>query len=442
LLESIIKLLKYNTIGYLLIFITSIIIFRTVDKSSYGLYVLVISFFAISDLILSGVNESIVKLLKDHVNTNKAKQILKIAYQTKLLVIFFIFSLLITLFQYGVLIDFFNIENTDEALFKYFIYVGFVSNLIGGINGIISAILNSIMQYENTAKISFIKSLFYLIFVISIAQFTNEYIFFLILNLILSFVFMLFLIRKVLFLMPQLHRSLFKEKINISFIKKEIIPYFFPLQGVSLLSYIKNHIPVIFLGNYTSLEQVASFSIIKLFFKNIHTLASSFFYPMTSKFMELSSSKTLLRRTLEKILYYSFGARFAILTLLIIFNNEFLGIYGINNDKEIQLVSIIFGLEFLISGVIHCYNVPLRLEKKTLTIFKIAFFRALFELILIFTLLEELGVVGAAIVFLFSRIFETIVAYLYVLRFKLFNNLIWLVISCLFIAIYIVFKGY
>ena len=436
-LESIIKLLKYNTIGYLLIFITSIIIFRTVDKSSYGLYVLVISFFAISDLILSGVNESIVKLLKEYEGNNKAKQILKIAYQTKLLVIFFIFSLLITLVQYGILIDFFNIEKTDEVLFIYFIYIGFISNLIGGINGIISSILNSIMQYESTAKISFIKSFFYLILVISLTQFTNEYIFYLILNLILSFVFMLFLVKKVLIFRPQLHRSLFKEKINISFVKREIMPYFFPLQGVSLLSYIKNHIPVIFLGNYTSLEQVASFSIIKLFFKNIHTLASSFFYPMTSKFIELSSSKIVLRRTLEKIMYYSFGARFAILTLLIIFNNEFLSIYGINNDREIQLVSFIFGLEFLVSGVIHCFNVPLRLEKNTLTIFKIAFFRAVFELILIFTLIEEFGAIGAAIVFFLSRMFETIVAYFYVLRFKLFNNLIWLVISFLFIAIYI-----
>ena len=65
--KSILHLLTINGGSYLIMFLNSVIIFRTVDKSYYGLYVVMISLFAITELLMAGLNDSIVRFLKDKV---------------------------------------------------------------------------------------------------------------------------------------------------------------------------------------------------------------------------------------------------------------------------------------------------------------------------------------------------------------------------------------
>ena len=59
LLKSIIHLIGVNGVSYFLLFLISIVIFRTVDKSFYGLYVIMLSLFAIVELLMAGFNDSI-----------------------------------------------------------------------------------------------------------------------------------------------------------------------------------------------------------------------------------------------------------------------------------------------------------------------------------------------------------------------------------------------
>ena len=78
LFRQIINLLGVNGVSYLLMFLISIVIFRTVDKSHYGLYVIIVSLFAVIDLLLAGLNDSIVRFLNDKISLNKKQNIVLI----------------------------------------------------------------------------------------------------------------------------------------------------------------------------------------------------------------------------------------------------------------------------------------------------------------------------------------------------------------------------
>ena len=71
-------------------FLISIVIFRTVDKSHYGLYVVIVSLFAVIDLLLAGLNDSIVRFLNDKISLNKKQNIvlLILCYRYSLIFMF------------------------------------------------------------------------------------------------------------------------------------------------------------------------------------------------------------------------------------------------------------------------------------------------------------------------------------------------------------------
>ena len=63
--KQIFHLLGVNGVSYFILLLISIVIFRTVDKSDYGLYVIMLSLFAIIELLMTGMNHSITRFLKD-----------------------------------------------------------------------------------------------------------------------------------------------------------------------------------------------------------------------------------------------------------------------------------------------------------------------------------------------------------------------------------------
>ena len=65
--KSILHLISINGFSYFVMFLSSVIIFRTVDKSYYGLYVIMMSLFAITELLMAGLNDCIVRFLNDKI---------------------------------------------------------------------------------------------------------------------------------------------------------------------------------------------------------------------------------------------------------------------------------------------------------------------------------------------------------------------------------------
>ena len=93
-------MLGVNGLSYLILFLISIVIFRTVDKSYYGLYVIMLSLFAIVELLMAGFNDSIVRFLKDKIPlVDKQSIVLFVLYYKYFLIFSFIAIVLPSLLQ-------------------------------------------------------------------------------------------------------------------------------------------------------------------------------------------------------------------------------------------------------------------------------------------------------------------------------------------------------
>ena len=101
LLKSIIHLIGVNGVSYFLLFLISIVIFRTVDKSFYGLYVIMLSLFAIVELLMAGFNDSIVRFLKDKIPLVDKQNIVLFVLYYKYFLIFSFITIVYFAKQYG-----------------------------------------------------------------------------------------------------------------------------------------------------------------------------------------------------------------------------------------------------------------------------------------------------------------------------------------------------
>ena len=106
-------LLGVNGISYLILFLISIVIFRTVDKSYYGLYVIMLSLFAIVELLMAGFNDSIVRFLKDKIPLLDKQNIVLFVLYYKYFLIFSFIAVIYVAKQYGFFE--FLIGNYDEV---------------------------------------------------------------------------------------------------------------------------------------------------------------------------------------------------------------------------------------------------------------------------------------------------------------------------------------
>jgi len=443
LLKQIASLISYNALGYFFLFISSIVIFRNVDKSIFGFYVFLMSIFAISDLMQTGLNESLVRFLKDRNEAIKKEDLFFSISFIKLTISLISIVAVFFLFSIDFFHEFMELNFARETILSYII-IGSFSHLIGLLVGLKSSLLNAYKLYQFTAKIAVFKYFFYLICVVILSFFSNVYLHYLFLNLVISFLVFIVFCVKILDLQIEIYSlktiksiKLFRDK-KLNRILKN---YSFPLQFSSLMSYSKNHLPVIILARVTDLESVAYFSIIKLFFKNMHSVLISFYSPMISKFNELKQENRSYKNSLNKILYSSFAVRLIIFLFAFHFSNYFFLIYKIpQENNSIYFVYIILGLEFLISAIIINLNIPLRLEKSSFKLLYVNISRFILEILLIVIFLADYGVLGAAYILFFSRFFETIVAYFFNIKngiFTLSISLVLLVFLIFYILVFI-----
>ena len=111
--KVIIRLLFTNGFSYVLLLLTSIVIFRAVDKSFYGLYVIMLSLFAIVELLMAGFNDSIVRFLKDKIPLIDKQNIVLFVLYYKYFLIFLFIAIVYGAKKYGFFE--FLIGNYDEV---------------------------------------------------------------------------------------------------------------------------------------------------------------------------------------------------------------------------------------------------------------------------------------------------------------------------------------
>ena len=439
--KSILHLLTINGGSYLIMFLNSVIIFRTVDKSYYGLYVIMISLFAITELLMAGLNDSIVRFLKDKVPLKDKQGIVLfvLVYKYLLITIFIICAYLAR--KYG-LFEFLigNYEEVSSVINSFLMLVilnGILSNFISVNN----SILNSQLEYKFTARIDLGRNIIFLLVVLILSFNTTNYLYYLYSSSFISIFALLILSRKI----RNDHISfsllkVIKAKTTIGIGKQYIIPYSLPLTGSSLLTFAKNNLPIIILGKEFSLEGVAIFSILKTFFKALHSVSGSFVNPMMSQFLDLKNTTQDFSSKLSVIFYGMLFLRLGIFIFMLLVIDYFFLIYKLDNNSVNQFIFYVLGLEYVVAGMIMIYGINLRLEDNTKKVLIASLTRFSVEVTLIYFILIDYGIMAAALILLIARFVETSVTYIYCFRSGLFRYHAFLIIILISIIYYFSFQ--
>ena len=443
--NSIFKVISYllgmNGLSYFVLLLISIIIFRTVDKSYYGLYVIMLSLFAIVELLMAGFNDSIVRFLKDKIPLVDKQSIVLFVLYYKYFLIFSFIAIVYIAKQYGFFE--FLIGNYDEVsdVVDGFLLVAILNSILSAFIGVNNCILNAQHQYKLTANLGLVRNTIYLLIVVILSFYTQNYLDYLHSSIAVSVAMLLFLSFKINkdfseFSIP----GLLQSKFNVRIGKKYIFPYAAPLTGSSLLTYVKNHLPTLILGKEFSLEDVAVFSILKTFFKALHSVSGSFVDPMMSRFLELKNNVKDFSVKMNAIFFSTFFLRLLLFTVVSLLAQYFFSIYKIESSEINYLIFYILGLEYVIAGMILSYGIILRLDKTTNRVLISSIVRFIVEITLIYLILLDYGIIAAALILLVARYVETVSTYLFISKQRIFYLSGLILFSFIFPIIYFLFK--
>jgi len=423
LFKTILHLLGVNGMSYLILLLISIVIFRTVDKSYYGLYVVMLSLFAVVELLMAGFNDSIVRFLKDKISLVEKQRIVLFVLCYKYILIFLFITVVYSAKEYGFFE--FLIGNYSEVadVVDSFLLVAILNGIFSAFIGVNNCILNAQNQYKWTANLGLLRNLVYLLIVVVLSFYTQDYLDYLYSSIVVSVVILMFLSIKINkdfseFSIP----SLMRLKFSVDIGKKYIFPYATPLTGSSLLTYVKNHLPTLILGKEFALEDVAIFSILKTFFKALHSVTGSFIDPMMAKFLELKNNIQDFSIKMNAIFYGTFFLRLFSFTVLSLLMQYFFLIYKIEDNEINRFIFYILGIEHVVAGMTLSYGIVLRLDKTTSKVLIASIVRFIVELTLIYLILLDYGIMAAALILLVARYVETVVTYFFIRRQRIFNQ--------------------
>ena len=400
-----------------------------------------LSLFAVIELLMAGFNDAIVRFLKDKIPlSDKQNIVLFILYYKYLLI--FLFTLCVYIArQYGFFE--FLIGNYDEVsdVIDSFLLVVVLNGIFSTFIGVNSCILNSQQKYKLTANISLVRNVVYLLVVISLSFYTKDYLYYLYSSIALSVIVLIFLSIRIFQDFKEFSIfNIIKSKFSIDIGRKYIFPYATPLTASSLLTYVKNHLPTMILGKEFSLENVAVFSILKTFFKALHSLSGSFVDPMMSKFLELKNNTKDFSVQMNSIFFGTFLLRLSLFAILALIVRYIFFIYKIENSEVNQLIFYVLGIEFIIAGMILIYGIVLRLDKTTSKVFIASLLRFGVELSLIYLILLDYGIMAAALILLIARYVETVVTYIFIRNQRIFHFSGVLLLCFLPIVVYYLFQ--
>jgi O-antigen/teichoic acid export membrane protein len=390
---------------------------------------------------MAGFNDSIVRFLKDKIPLIDKQNIVLFILYYKYFLIFLFITIIYIAKQYGFFE--FMIGNYDEVtdVVDSFLLVAILNGILSTFIGVNNCILNAQHQYKLTANIDFLRNLSYLLIVITLSFYTQDYLYYLYSSILVSIMVLIFLSIKINKDFSEFSiLRLIRVKFSVDIGKKYIFPYAAPLTGSSLLTYVKNHLPTLILGKEFSLEDVAVFSILKTFFKALHSVSGSFVDPMMSRFLELKNNVKDFSVKMNAIFFSTFFLRLLLFTVVSLLAQYFFSIYKIESSEINYLIFYILGLEYVIAGMILSYGIILRLDKTTNRVLISSIVRFIVEITLIYLILLDYGIIAAALILLVARYVETVSTYLFISKQRIFYLSGLILFSFIFPIIYFLFK--
>lgn len=386
-----------------LLFVSSIIIIRHLPKEDYGLYVLMMAFFAIFELFMGGFDASLVRFIPTSGKTQQHKLIATILTIKTSITIVILFSLY---FLYHYSYQWLNIpvdKLSDYSDLYTIVSISFIFSYISTTTG---TLLTSFMMYDLLFKLSVIGGVLALANSIFIWQFSYGIVEYVLVSTIISFVLALL---NFYYLYSSKNLSFQKIKLYINFtdIKQTFIfqvwAYSTPLLGVSLLSYIKNYLPTYLFGTMVSLETLAVYSVFKKITDFLHKGYAGFIQGLYPKLFQMMHSKS---KAIDKFFLIGIILRIVVFIALYFGYDLILSLYSI---KESVLDSSIFTVlisVFLIMYFATFFNLIINATNNTYHILIGTIGRTFISLLLMFYLYEAFQIKGILATIFISTIID------------------------------------
>jgi O-antigen/teichoic acid export membrane protein len=357
------KVIQSSLFSSGLMFASSIIIIRHLPKEDYGLYVLMMAYFAIFELFMGGFDASLVRFIP---TSGKLKQHKLIATILSIKTVITVAILFAFYFLYDYSYQWLNIPvNKLNEYTELYIIIS-ISFIFRYISTTIGTLLASFMMYDLSFKLSVISGVLTLLNSIFIWEFSYGIVEYVLIATIISFIFALL---NIYYLYYSKNLSFQKVISSINFIDikytfiSQVWSYSTPLLGVSLFSYIKNYLPTYLFGTMVSLETLAVYSIFKKITDFLHKGYSGFIQSLYPKLFKIIHSKS---NAIDKLFWIGLGLRIAAFVALYFGYDLILSLYDIKESDLDKLIFVTLACSFLIYyfGTFATINV---LSKKTTT---------------------------------------------------------------------------
>ena len=186
--------------------------------------------------------------------------------------------------------------------------------------------------------------------------------------------------------------------------------YAMPLTATSALSYVRGHVPIILLGSQFSLESAAVYSILRNMLTTIHKGIGSVIKGVFPRVFEMyESDRDRFIRRFYRYMNAAYALRVAIGGTIVAGAPVIFWVYKIDRTPLVVLVLGILVLEFLLAEIVGVSNLTVMLSKRTTMLLWSAGVRFTLEAVLIVLVTLRYGFLGAAITLFLSRSAETLV---------------------------------
>jgi len=396
-----------NILAMALSFFSSILIVRILGADIYGKYIYIIAIISSLPIWYISFDQVLVKFGSVESVENKIQYVKGIIVLKTMI----FFAVLIFLIMY---LYFFEEEFLNSKLFLFVILVLIVKQLVDLVQKTFATIVNVYEKYLLLSFTTVAKSIIYAMF-ISLMYFleieSKVLLYYIcIFTLIASFVTLFMTIKYANNLLMKKYSIFHVNIIDIrTVLDKDKLKYFGPLQLVSIQSYLKKYLPQLLLGNMSSFSDVAYFEILRKSYQIIHKfipkMMDLFFPSLIIRKKRDENKFTIFLKNYSKI-YFLFVSLLSI--SIFIFSKQLLTSFDLQYTFEAQQISFILSLNLIVLSISYFYNVVQRTSSSTKYIFYGTTMNSILGSLVMFYLINQFGIIGAAMGILFGSVILSI----------------------------------
>ena len=320
-------------------FLSAILFFRYVNKYEYGLYIILLGIFALSNRLTLSIDNTVLRFQRKNWQDERH------FFITSFLIKLFIF-ILVSLISYNTintLPDLINLDKNDQ--FKSIIFFTLVFSCLDGINSFLLNSARAKLKYYLIFKTNTITSFLYMIMTLTIILiFDADIIFFIYANCIVTIIQILCYGSLISLTKSNKKKlSLYLQYYFKNYFKK----YTLPLTGNHFMGYLsKDHGPNIILGSFFGPEKIATLSIIRYVFDFFHNNFGNFInklVPLYHNFNKKKNTTILFKKIffLGNFFYLIIG--FTVICL----KDIYLPFLKLEINSFYSFILIILALEFI-----------------------------------------------------------------------------------------------